>query len=309
MSVTSVKEDFQVRTGAHNYSLGGKNVTTYRRRFIVQTNDVNDGPKTVMAAAGIPQPQDGYKSGNESDPAALCIKIEPAPRQSEPTTWDVVCDYSTDLPPGPNTGNPGTQPPDRPTKYFLSYTTITRILSEDFSTPPRPILNSAGQEFHPSLEQELYLPVVQIQRYEPTFLFQRAKWGNGSVNMNTFTILGNFVGKYEALGRMRQAPYFENGLSYWDTTYEIIINRLTWLASPLDQGTLQLVPDPSAPTFQEKTMLRAITDQTGNPVNQPVKLDGKGKKLAQGQDPVYFDGLHGHPDPFNVYPLIMFDNF
>ncbi len=308
MAVTSVKEDFQVRQGEQKVTPGSSlsKSTTYQRRFVVQTSDQNDGPAIVMAAAGIPRPFDTYTSGNDSDSTAQCISIRPIPRSQEPMLWDVVCNYSTQLPSGGGGNNGGKTPPDRPTKYGMSFTTITRIIVQDYSNPPRAILNSAKQQFHPPLEQEIYLPVVTAQKYEDQLLVGKARAYNGTVNSEEFSINGLILPPEVALFRMRQAPYFELGQSYWDTTYEFTLNWDGWDASPLDQGTLQ----------NKNSKLQTITDQFGLPVNQPVNLDGNGNKLDPTKDPVFFNGPNsqgigtpGHPAPFVVHRRMKFDNY
>ncbi len=312
MSVTSVKEDFQVRQGEQKVTPGSSlsKTTTYQRRFVVQTDNMNDGPATVMAASGIPKPFDTYTSGNDSDSSAQCISIQPVPRSQEPMIWDVVCNYSTQVPAGGGGNNGPKTPTERPTKYGMSFTTITRILTQDYSNPPRAILNSAGQQFHPPLEQEIYLPVVTAQKYEDQLLVGYARAYNGTVNSNEFSINELTLPPEVALFHMRQSPYFENGVSYWDTIYEFILNWDGWNAKPLDQGTMELVDDGVTDKLQ------VITDRFGLPVSQPVNLDGDGGKLDPSKAPVYLDGpdsqgigTQGHPAPYIVHRRMFFQDY
>lgn len=75
---------------------------TYRIVFKVKTDDVNDGPFTILGATGIPATGVGWGYGNDLDPYALCwptAKVTQHPairnRESKGLLWYVEKIFST----------------------------------------------------------------------------------------------------------------------------------------------------------------------------------------------------------------------
>ncbi len=305
MAVTSVKEDFQARGGNTSISGGGtassKATTTYTRRFVVQTSDVNDGPQIVKSATGVPKPYSSYSSGNDIDHTAQVLSIDAKPRNNAPTVWDVVVQYSTDAPQPPDSGggkDPVNKPTDRPTKYSLNTQTVTRAITTDPITG-RAIVNSAGDAFHPTPEAEYYLTQITVQRVEDILMFQTAMTTVGRINAAPFTIHGTPVPKHQArLMSLAQSPFFENGLEYWDTSYVVLIDPNGWDVNLLDQGLRKQVRNAADGSYK----VYVITDPLGVAVNAPVNLDGAGGVLAAGAAPKFVG-------PFNFQNETNFDSF
>jgi hypothetical protein len=287
--ITSVKEDFQAREADQKLTLQPfKIVNTYKRRFIVQTNAVTDDGFRVRTTAGVPV---AY-SIHPSDPAAWCNDINAKPRQGHPTCWEVVVSYTSDFPPPPKGGGGGNQPPSpasMPTQYGISYTTVTRVLQED-QVNGGPVVNSANEQFDPPLEYDKYLAVYTAT--VPGCEYNRDTDLTGCVNDNRFTINGIPIDIHTALARVRQTPYFQNGVAYWNTTYELTVDVDGWAVAPLDQGTRQIVTN-SSQVYAGAAEFRTITDKFNQPLNHPANLNGAGQLLAPNKPPVYLDGTHG----------------
>jgi hypothetical protein len=317
MSVLSVQEDFQARQSGTKLS-EKKATTTHTRRWIVRTTTVNDDGAIVLGTArGLPGPYDKHPN----DSSSFATGIDAKPRAGQPTTWDVVVTYSSDLPsqdPNNPNGKPGKNPKDRPPKYSLGYTTLSKVLEYDFrSEDPDgnptgyPPINSAGERFDPPLEFDQYLPVIGVEIATDFFAISLADWC-GAINGNPFKINGHSYKPFTVLAKIRQSPFFENGLSYWTTNYEFTVNKGTWLYRPLDQGTRKRVAKPGGQLYDGNAKFVTITDAYGQPYNHPVNLDGSGQQLAPGASPVFLDGTHDkHMDfgPFYPFPVRNFGDF
>lgn len=315
MSVLSAKEDFQARESGTKLS-EKKATTTHKRRWIVQTTTVTDSGAIALSAAGLPKPYDKHPD----DSSCFAIEISAKPRAGHPTVWDVVVTYSSDQPnqdPG-KPGDPSKDPTLLPTRYALSYTTITRALDRDYFKEDAngnpigdPIVNSVGEYFDPPLESDQYLPVIIVEKNCDFFASTLSDW-SGAINENQLIINGRPFKPYTALCKIRQTPFFQNNVPYWTTNYEFTINKGTWLRTPIDRGTRKRVPGPNGSLYESGATFVRLADAFGQPFNTPQFLDGTGKPLATNLPPVYLDGTHNNPGlktdngPFYMFPVRTF---
>src|SRR6185437_8734197 len=67
----------------------------YKRTIYVETDDLDDGPETVLGATGVPQIGDSYKFGNDADDIAVCIDVQAEPLGDYPFLWKVTASYDS----------------------------------------------------------------------------------------------------------------------------------------------------------------------------------------------------------------------
>jgi hypothetical protein len=314
MSITSIKEDYQARetTGTMNTN-PMKGVVVHKRRWVVTTNNVADDGALIYLAPGLPRPFDPHPN----DPNAFVNSVAAKPRQNSPTIWEVLVGYTSDMP-TPKDGTRDGKIQLRPTKYGIGYTTISRVMdlsydlkdngSHDFTIP---VMNSAGEPLADKPDREIYLKVYTVEFIDTFDSFAVSICGG--VNKNAFTVNGVNIPAQQALGRVRQTPFFEAATAYWTTSVELVINPSGWAITPLDMGTRKINPDPATgSTYSSGAKIVEITDQFGQQLHKPAFLDGFGKQLPMGSAaPVKLDGTHGKSDlgPFMPYQLRIFPSF
>lgn len=71
------------------------NKMSFTRKFLVQTNSINDGPVTVCSAVGIPRPFQIYTTPNEYQRYARCRSVDARRIEPHSLYWEVTCHYST----------------------------------------------------------------------------------------------------------------------------------------------------------------------------------------------------------------------
>ena len=104
VSVTAIRE-----SAGYSESDGGSEYS-YTGAYDVLTDDFDDGPQVVLAAANLPQPLTAYSFGNDSDTSAFLVGRSPTRHFDQDLLWRVVCTWSnkTDVPRDESTGNPTT---------------------------------------------------------------------------------------------------------------------------------------------------------------------------------------------------------
>jgi hypothetical protein len=132
-------------------------------------------------------------------------------------------------------------------------------------------------------------PVLTIKRNEPSFVGTLAIAYQDAVNTDSFA--GANAGQckiFNISAEKHIEPWGPEGaeedVTYWSVTYEIHFRREGWHKDILDQGRYEI---------ESGDKLKAIEDSEDRPVADPVLLDGSGKQLPAGEDPVFL--------PYHVY--------
>lgn len=307
MSIVSVSEDRDAQTGEH----GMKGEKTMTRSYVVVTDSASDRTETVLASTDLPTVGDTYSAGSESSSEAIC-KTKAASRISGSVLrWKVLCTYSTST---PEDEDPGEQPGDgdpleEPTTISAGEIHHTAIVTKgiyrgdngDGNSPFTPkwgeecaITNSAGVAFDPPLTVDQASVVVTFERNELTFNADlAASWANALNKTYWVVTTPDF--------RVSAAPWhakvlsvrgrrrFRKGKIYWRTAYEILVSTDELNPEVLDRGAAEWLNESGDPQESPSDVmaLKAITGSDGVSVGQLVNLDGRGKKLAAGADPVY----------------------
>ncbi|QEL13869.1 hypothetical protein [Limnoglobus roseus] len=272
-------------------SIDEQGYRSYRREWLVETDDVNDGPRAVANAVGLAYSVGLYSQyncgGSEVDLWARCKSQSSDPVQGQLNFWKFIANYDSkpfDNGTGSSDLNAGTQPTpaatQEPTLRPLMVKSVTveveEALTTDYSMPSKKVRASNGQAFSPPVMRKRYIPGITI-----TTWLAYAPWGKkadytGAVNNDTF--LGFAPNTLKCTGYEIQSV-FEQNLYYYQIDLTFLIGDPDWDVRVLDCGTYEYI---STTMPNEK-----IKDSQGNFVTDPVPLDGSGRKLPLGDALVY----------------------
>lgn len=263
------------------------NGATYRRRFLVRTTSVLDGPFTVVRCEGLPQMLSMYQEPNgEVDPNAFVIDIQAVPRES-PTEWFADVDYGPvdqELVGGGGDGNPLNRPIEFGGSLAQHTRLITRAVNADTGNYEA-IQNSAGDPYA-AQEVDDSRPELEITRNVAGFSLLVLAHYKDAINDDPFLGLfapGKLKMNYVGFRTMR-----EGGLVYSEVTYHMHYSE-NWDLELLDEGFYEKV----AGTRTRIT----IPDATGARLiypTEPTLLDGSGRALPDGRNPE-FRRYRGYP--------------
>jgi hypothetical protein len=269
MSVISCEEIWNGREGSVDQNF----LRRYVRVFRVITNDPNDEASIVGAATGIPALYDTYVTANASDLGSRVIDIQPSQSEDNPRFWQVAVEYS-------GAENPPEVAPDVKWGSNKEQRTFERDIFGDA------ILNSAGQFFDPPPEGDDSRPTLVITRNETLYNPALATIYQDAVNSDTWTIVAPAMTPFVALpGEAKcmsiEAQYHEEkNYAWWSVTYSFEFRRVDtsvgltgWIKQILDQGRYQRSTD-------DTNKLTPCLDDKGQPVDDPVPLDGSGAQLS-----------------------------
>ena len=262
MSVVSVEAVYD-REG----SIGSDWRRTYRRAWIVITNDKNDGAKTVRESLPV-SIGNSYVDGNDSDRGAFCQSIRVTNVTADGLQWTAAAEYG----PYDATVNPQ-NPTERPIKVSWSRSQFERVA--DFDQDGKAIVNSAGSRFDPTVMIDDSRSVLTITRCESTYDEDLASNFRDAINRDAFFNYDPyFVKVMDITAELTRDP--DIGW-YWVVTYQFAINRDGWRRKILDIGFEYINPAGSKVK---------IVDAKGQPVADARLLDGQGALLASAADPV-----------------------
>lgn len=263
MSVVYVEETFD-REGSHDSAWK----RTYRRSFVVVTDDEDDGAKTVRE--GLPVAiGNSFAAGNDVDEGSFCVLIRTQCVSADGLQWVATCEY------GPYDANEKpANPLERPIELSWDGAQFERIA--DIDADGKPIVNSAGDLFDPPVTIDDSRPILSITRNERYFDPDLADMFRDAVNLDEwFGFPPETVKVAKLVARLTK----DQDIGYfYVVSYEFAINRDGWVRKILDQGFRELNGDGTA--------TKAIVDKKGQPLSAASLLNGEGKKLAVGSEPV-----------------------
>jgi len=122
-SVTRLPESQQGKIDGHDE--GGKIGFTYSVTFLVQTDNDDDGPQTVLRAKELPWYGDTYEVGTDRDNWAMLGDKTATRVPGERQLWRVVCNYQTIENKGPTKSL--ARPPDEPSENPLTWAPLYSV--------------------------------------------------------------------------------------------------------------------------------------------------------------------------------------
>ena len=299
-----------VREG-HRTWAGERDSEGYRSfmvTHIVETDDYLDGPATVMACAGLPQIGDTWAYGNDSDIWSFCwpdmsVKIL-SERVGDPSKlWEVNQKFSNKPIPSRRCQDVSIDDPlMEPQKVSGSFTKYTEEATQDRFG--RFLLYSNWEQMRgPQVEFDNNRPTVRIEQNWPTLELDTFSQMVDTVNDAP---LWGLPARCVKLSNTSWERKFYGACTYYYTrVFEFDINFRTFDRQILDQGHSTLhghwgratgtatsntwivdnidgaAPDPHNPQHFDRHKDRKAE-------NTVTLLDGYGRPLQDGLNPVYF---------------------
>lgn len=264
-------------------------------------------------AAGASTPEALYASVKYADVHALAVQHS-AEREfpDDPLTWILTVNYTTNVPEngpdyrfmfgGTQLSQDTTNPKSPTFKPWYQMPTIEwqsaeSTVAKQWDANGKPFLNSAGQPFAPAPTMEIAYPILHITRNEQIFGADQFTYWSFAVNDGAFMgfpqdcvqVLPPSVKQlwwgpqkyFRTTWRLRFKP--EEYVNWWNADEEEYQTaRVSWQQYTLDCGFYQLTDPGAGP----QTVVPIV--RNGHRIgNQPALLDGQGRLLPRGDDPVY----------------------
>lgn len=267
MSVVSVNEARLAREGSED-----SKQTSWVRVFDVTTDDIDTDVVDILEDSNVPDIGDTHPSASYMVCTRRTVKT-----YEDDFHWKVDCEY------GRNSGAHGPLPTDEEPKIDFSSATHEIVAEKAYDAadaqgaPSIPIENSAKDPFDPPLMDDKRNMLIVINRNEPLTQFDAETYISFENTLNSVAvkIAGITIAQYEGLIRAIKGSkrWDKEGDAYYEVTYEIEVDRETFVLEVVDRGFYELVGTEKVP----------ILDTEGNLVQEPAKLDGLGRKA----DPTY----------------------
>lgn len=259
-------------------ALGGGTIDGERTAqilYYVYSNDVFDGPLTILSASGVPRRGQMYEFGNEFDPYmfAQSANAQWKSREDSRNQWEVTVNYSTkglDSDPQQDKQDPLDWKPKCSTS---SQKTRRPML---FDSEQTLIASSAGEPYDPVQEKDETKFFIHIVRNVARSNVAFNATYKDAINLDKFWGNDARTVKVETPGITREM-FGANGQRYYEETWDFAIEPRGWDLSLVDYGMYKVVGG-------VRTLLK---DDEGNQLTSPALLDGNGDVLTPGDPPVY----------------------
>ncbi len=271
MAVIKVTEDFRAWAATDAIEANGTLTGSAPRRFDVDfdTGDVGAN-RPFLAKADSRVPQIG--EAHPFDPWVFVSDRAVAVRNNSPLAFQVTVNYA-------EIENPLEQP------TIIEWLDASTTEPIDTDIDGNALVNSSDEPFDPPPTEEfddlLLRGVYNVAEFNPV----GASIFKNAVNTDFFQPRGSPVAFAPGQGKVVTYVSREiraiTGNFYVEVTVEIQFRATGWKRKFVDQGfrIKTGTDDDDKPTYEE------IKDDDGNPISEPVFLDGSGGKLSEG-DPV-----------------------
>ncbi len=226
---TVLRGERKGRSGRLSYS-GGKVVYEETRSYVVISDALNEPSLTVLSTSGLPVVMITTISGTSGQ--CVCTNLNPIQSDQDPHVWIVEATFSTDVEGQETSDNP--DPTTWVPVYQGKFDFFQEPLYKDFSDPPKPYLNSAGDKFpepliyrRPILVYEFYQ--IEVSTITDIEIGQR----NDRINSEIFRDWPARTLKVQVMGFERGFFYGYNAVKI---DYQVAYNEEEWLNRPLDVG-------------------------------------------------------------------------
>lgn len=278
MAVTSVHQKWN-----RSSDLNEKGERTYTLTYDVETDDPETGAGAVREAVGWFRGEP-YSTSTEFDPGAFCVGINSSCKDDDGLGWTVTVNFG---PPPQGQDSPTENPLNQPAQVSWSFSGFTRPV--DQTIDGEAIVNTAGDPFANAIERDDSRPLLSISRNEASFNASLAYSYRDTVNSDSFMGAGPGQVKVSNISGDRQ--YDPNFGFYWTVSYEFEFNSEGFETKIVAAG-LRQKGDNGKP---ENILVQ------GQPINDPMLLDKKGKQLKPGAPP--------HVQEFKIYNETSFSAF
>lgn len=172
MTATLKGERPNVKGGTRNVD-GSR---TYSRVFLVETDNINDGPDKVTTAAGLPILGFPYSTETENDLAAIATEIFPEQIAGGWNQWEVTVNYTTSLTERQEQSITILEPTERPPIVTIGFVNFKIPAVGDHAEGGAAAIVASNQEpFDPPIQVDDSRMIVTVSRNEkvinPKFIF------------------------------------------------------------------------------------------------------------------------------------------
>ncbi len=265
----------------------------YDLTYRVITDSESDGPDTVLASGSLPTYGQPYAYGSESNPFASCRFVGNARRdQGEKTrkAWLVDAKFSTRGSNRDPNDQPG-KPLDWAWKVSGSFGTGQKYSNKDRTG--RALANSANEPFEdvPPIDDQILL--LTLEKNLPTLSL--SQWADSRGKVNDATLWGLPARRVKLMQWSWTPQWTGAGQAYVACKWEVAINFDGYYYEPRDEGYREITGvDAEGLTTYAPILIN------GELPSKPEYLNGSGERLNAAFDPVYFNGVGGNPDPFEI---------
>lgn len=170
---------------------------------------------------------------------------------------------------------------------------VREALTKDLDN--KPILNTAHQRYETTIEAVRRRRVITIVKNLATWNDSIAVAYEETVNSAGF--LGYAAGTVMCK-KISARRVFSSNMYYYQVTFIFVWDRLGWKTRVTSVGTQELVATSPAMKW------RAITDEAGTPITQPVLLTSAGLRATGNPPTPYIQEFRVHNEAnFNALPL------
>lgn len=283
-------EYFQETFPGRRGSVDAKFQRTFERVFIVKTDSPFYGPYYAGSHPSLPL----IRSAHPEDPNAYCSALVPVQSDVDPTLWTVTASYVYYSYPGEGIPDPLA----RPTEYEIDGDMWPEAVFMD--RVGNAICNSAGDPFLPPVEMMRTGCTITVEfnlATPPTNAWIDAQ---GTVNASTMVIgPWTFGAELLKLLKVRGKKIYETATAFWRWT--LVFQYRPFVALTTRQGHKTVLLDQGRREKISGVMVPIVDPGTGIPTDQPVPLNGLGRKLPVGAGAVFaiFDttGTTAFPTP------------
>ena len=304
MSVTDVIEVGQTG-GEHKNERNFLTRHEFTREFIVLTTG-GENAASVKKARGVPRIGDSLGYGTD----AVCQDVRARQDAENPKVWHIEVDYLSIEAPSDN-GTGGSISKEIETKMLQPPKIRSGFVHSEVCTNVDiygdPVVNSAGDPFSPPPTRRAHTLWIEVSRLEPDSGVIRSNRTCDAVNADQYwsckpgEILVHDI-RAERMSMQTKAGW----CFYWQVVYTFYFKRGGWITSLMDTGLRQLVDKPIYYSLTDKRIshwvpdgdVAPVLDKNGLPVTAPVRLDGKGHKLANPNDKSVFLDFEVHVKTF-----------
>jgi len=304
-----------------SFGKDGKNVTSI---YKVKMDAATANEDEVYALTTVPKLYQAHPRCSD----VVCNKIDierDAGGNGTRTQFVVTCTFAPPESANTDTGNaedPLSPKPweQAPEVYFgmevqdipLTYAYRWKDKDGTIHKEPRHVLTSAGSPFDPPATYQAGFLIVNITTNVRGKYFDYTIIETYSNTVNDDDIVGAGIRLGEGDGFLRpiqaQVKYTDQSEQYWVVQYQIAVRGVANFVSILDQD--YRIIDPSASSLRRELRKSDIFSnvikgsEDDGALEDPVKLDGEGNLLAEGEDPVYIGYLPYRSTDWTALPGI-----
>ncbi len=260
----------------------------------------------ILAATGLPAIGSAGHGG-------VCIgfSVEQPTEAVATSAWKVVARYGAW--PAGTSGDPSEHDPNPVNRSpIITRRVVERseVLFQDFSEPPKAIVNTLGQPFDPGIEESKHRLSLSVQRYIGTVasLGNRIREYAGRVNL---AAEGPFEARTLLCRDIQETTTFEGTNPETGLPYKVVNQVITleadpdeWVVEVLNRGTKHLEKIDITGDYKAVTVM----DDNGVATGEIVLLDDQSniitwQEIANGMQPHFIPFVTRKTAPFGVLNL------